>query len=148
MGVISRDKGQINCIYASESDFGKQLEGYLESSGKDILMINLSKTMPTPTQWQELAKELKTDIKEFIDFSEVENAEKDSNFDTNDYVTILENNPKSFKGAIIVNGNKTEHIKTVTEVLSYFNIDSSGIEKTLHTKDPNIDKTTENDNFV
>lgn len=130
MGVISRDKGQINCIYASESDFGKQLEGYLESSGKDILMINLSKTMPTPTQWQELARDLNLEIKAFIDFSEVENAESDSDYTANDYVTILENNPKSFVGAIIINGDKTEHIKTVTEVLSYFNIDTAGIEKT------------------
>ncbi|MDN3493590.1 hypothetical protein [Winogradskyella bathintestinalis] len=129
MGVISRDKDQINCIYASESDFGKQLEGYLESSGKDILMINLNKTMLTPTQWQDLSIELNIKVKDFIDFSRVENTTEDSNFSTNDYVTILENNPKSFIGAIIINGSKTEHITNVTEVLDYFNIDSAEIKK-------------------
>lgn len=148
MGVISRDKNQINCIYASDSDFGKQLEGYLEASGKKILMINLVKTMPTPTQWQELARELNVSIDKFLDLSLVENVDKNSKFGVNDYVTILENNPKAFIGAIIINGEKTEHITTVTEVLGYFDVDSAGIEKKFHTEKPDIDKSTENDNFV
>ncbi|WP_178985316.1 hypothetical protein [Winogradskyella helgolandensis] len=128
MGVISRDKNQINCIYASDSDFGNQLEGYLKASGKKILMINLNDTMPTPTQWQELATDLNVGINKFIDFSKIKNIDDDSNFDTNDYVTILINNPKAFRGAIILNGDKTEYITTVTEVLKYFEIDSSDIK--------------------
>ncbi|MEP5254274.1 MAG: hypothetical protein ABJQ39_04370 [Winogradskyella arenosi] len=148
MGVISRDKDQINCIYASDSDFGKQLEGYLKASGKGILMINLSNSMPTPTQWQELARELGVGINEFLDFSEIQGVEEGSEFDANDYVTILEQNPKAFKGAIIINGDKTEHIKTVTDVLRYFDIDSAGLEKTMHSKAPDIDKSTEGENFV
>lgn len=148
MGVISRDKDQINCIYASDSDFGKQLEGYLKSSDKDILMVNLVKTMPTPTQWQELARELNAPLSQFLDLTQVENADKESDFDANDYVTVLENNPKAFRGAIIINGPKTEHITTVTEVLDYFKVDSAGISKRVHTEKPDIDKSTSNDSFV
>lgn len=148
MGVISRNENQINCIYASESDFGKQLEGYLKSSGKSILMTNLNKTMPTATQWQELAAEMNVGIEKFLDFSKIENVEKKASFDSNDYVTILQNNPKAFTGAIIINGTKTEHINSVTKVLEYFNVDSAGIEKNMHTENPDIDKSTENDNFV
>ncbi|MGJ8550294.1 arsenate reductase family protein [Winogradskyella wichelsiae] len=148
MGVISRDKKQINCVYASDSDFGKQLEGYLESSGKDILMVNITNTMPTPTQWQELAKELNVGIEDLLDLSKVDGVRKTSNFDANDYVTILDKNPKILKGAIIINGDKTKHITNVTEVLEYFNIDSAGIEKRLHTDEPDINKSTENENFV
>ncbi len=133
MGVISRDKNQINCIYANDSDFGKQLEGYLEASGKEILMINLNKTMLTPTQWQDLATDLNVGIEQFLELSKVENVDKISTFSANDYVTILENNPKIFKGAIVMNGDKTAHITSVTEVLEYFDIDSTGIEEKSHS---------------
>ena len=133
MGVISRDKNQINCIYANDSDFGKQLEGYLEASGKEILMINLNKTMLTPTQWQDLATDLNVGIEQFLELSKVENVDKTSTFSANDYVTILENNPKIFKGAIVMNGDKTAHITSVTEVLEYFDIDSAGIEEKSHS---------------
>lgn len=128
MGVISRNKNQINCIYASDSDFGKQLEGYLKASGKDVLMVNLLKTMPTATQWQELATKLNTGIDQFLDLSKVENIDKYSNFTSNDYITILEHNPTAFQGAIIINGNKTEHITNVTEVLKYFKNDNANIK--------------------
>lgn len=148
MGVISRKNNQINCVYASNTDFGKQLEGYLKASDKDILMINITETMPTPTQWQELSRELSKPIEELLDLSQVENIEKSSDFDTNDYVTVLENNPKALKGAIIINGSKTEHISTVTKVLNYFNVDSAGIEKNMHSEKPDIDKSTENNNFI
>ncbi|MBF8150653.1 hypothetical protein ITJ86_12140 [Winogradskyella sp. F6397] len=133
MGVISRDKNQINCIYANDSDFGKQLEGYLEASGKEILMINLNKTMLTPTQWQDLATDLNVGIEQFLELSKVENVDKTSTFSANDYVTILENNPEIFKGAIVMNGDKTAHITSVTEVLEYFDIDSAGIEEKSHS---------------
>ncbi|MBU2927193.1 hypothetical protein KO515_03025 [Winogradskyella psychrotolerans] len=129
MGMISRDNNQINCIYASDSDFGKQLEGYLKASGKKILMSNINETMPTATQWQDLAADLNTEIETFLDFSNIKDVSNSSNFDANDYVTILINNPKAFKGAIILNGDKTEHISTVTDVLDYFEIDSADIKR-------------------
>ncbi|WP_040757680.1 arsenate reductase family protein [Winogradskyella psychrotolerans] len=148
MGVISRDKSQINCIYANDSDFGKQLEGYLKASGKEILMININETMPTPTQWQELAVDLNTGIENFLDFSKIENMNNNSKFDANDYVTILENNPKAFQGAIIINGKKTEHITTVTEVLKYFDSDSANIELTNQAEEIDLNKSKDRDNFL
>lgn len=148
MGVISRKNNQINCIYTSDSDFGKQLKGYLKASGKHILMINLKESMPTPTQWQELSKELNTPIEKLLDLSRVEGIEKNSDFDANDYMTILKNNPKVFIGAIIINGAKTEHITSVTKVLNYFDVDSAGIDKTFNSKKPDIDKSTENNSIV
>ncbi|WP_179334953.1 arsenate reductase family protein [Winogradskyella costae] len=147
MGVISRDKKQINCIYASDSDFGKQLEGYLKASGKDILMININETMPTPTQWQELSTDLNIGIDNFLDFSKIKNIDNDSKFDANDYVTILENNPKAFQGAIIINGEKTTHITTVTEVLKYFDVDSADIKHTSHSKTMD-NKAEDKGNFI
>ena len=148
MGVISRDKNQINCIYGNESDFGKQLEGYLKASGKAILMININETMPTPTQWQELAVDLNTEIENFLDFSKIENMNTNSQFDANDYLTILENNPKAFLGAIIINGNKTEHITTVTEVLKYFEADSANVKRKTHEENIDINKSNDKDNFI
>ncbi len=148
MGVISRDKNQINCIYANESDFGKQLEGYLKASGKDILMININETMPTPTQWQELATDLNIGIDNFLDFSKIKDIDNNSKFDANDYVTILENNPKAFQGAIIINGEKTAHITAVTEVLKYFEADSANIKHTAHNNAMDSNKTNDKDNFV
>ena len=148
MGVISRDKDQINCVYASESDFGKQLEGYLKSSDKDILMIDIKKNMPSTTHWQELIEALKINPEELMDFSRIENISENSSFNLDDYVKIIENNPTAFKGAIIINGANTVHIKTVTKVLEYFDVDSAGIKKTLHSQDTTTSKTTHKDKFI
>ena len=148
MGVISRDDNQINCIYASDSDFGKQLEGYLKASGKAVLMININEIMPTPTQWQELASDLNIGIDNFMDFSKIKNIDNHSKFDANDYVTILENNPKAFQGAIIINGEKTAHITAVTEVLKYFEVDSENIKHPAHNNAMDSNKTNDKDNFV
>ena len=148
MGTISRDKNQINCIYASESDFGKQLGGYLESSKKDILIIDLKQTMPSATHWQELIEALNTNPKKLLDHTHIKNFKENSSFSLDDYVKIIEHNPKAFLGAIIINGDKTEHIKSVTKVLEYFDVDSAGIKKTLHTKDSTTSKTTHKDKFI
>ena len=148
MGVISRDKNQINCIYASISDFGKQIPGYLKSSDKDILLKDISKTMPSTTQWHELIENASIDAKDIVDFSQVENISEQSDLDQSGYVSVIENNPKALSGAFIVNGDKTSYMKTVTEVLKHFDVDSAGLEKTFHTEDPTISKTTDDDKFV
>lgn len=148
MGVISRDKNQINCIYASVSDFGKQIPGYLKSSKKDILLKDISKTMPSTTQWHELVESANIKIKDMVDFSKAEDISEESDLDQSGYVSIIENNPKALSGAFIINGDQTNFIKTVTEVLKYFDVDSAGLEKTLHTEDPTISKTTDKDKFV
>ncbi|WP_369996164.1 hypothetical protein [Winogradskyella sp.] len=148
MGVISNNKNQINCIYASVSDFGKQIPGYLESSKKEILLKDISKTMPSTTQWHELIEATDIELKSIVDFSKVENISEDSDLDQPGYIKVIENNPEAFKGAFVINGDKTKYIKTVTEVLEYFDVDSAGLEKTFHTEDPTTSKTTEDDNFV
>ena len=147
MGIISRDKNQINCIYASTSDFGKQLSGYLESSEKDILMTDIVETMPSSSQWQELATTLNTSIETFINTNIVDSIDENSEYSEDDYVKILENNPKAMRGAIILNGNDTEHIVLQTKVLDYFGVDSAGLEKTFHTEKPTIKSTTKGEKF-
>ena len=148
MGVISRDSKQINCIYASVSDFGKQIPGYLKSSKKDILLKDISKSMPSTTQWHELIENASINAKDMVDFSQVENISEQSDLDQSGYVNVIEQNPKALSGAFIVNGDKTKYIKTVTEVLKCFDVDSAGLEKTFHTEDPTISKTSDKDNFV
>ncbi|MDO1500591.1 hypothetical protein Q2T40_10660 [Winogradskyella maritima] len=148
MGVISRDENQVNLIFAGSSTTGGQLKGFSESFEKPLLAIDIEKTMPSSTQWQELATTLNKSVADFINRSEVEGANDDENYDEDDWLKVLENNPKAMKGAILIEGDKTTYLNSATDVFKHFNVDSSGLEKTMHTEQPNIEKTSGNDRFV
>ncbi|WP_179344960.1 arsenate reductase family protein [Winogradskyella ursingii] len=148
MGIISRDKNQINCIYSSTSDFGKSLPGYLESAEKDILLTDITENMPSSSQWQELAQTLNKSIKDFINTAQVDKLDDDSEYNEDNYLKILENNPNAMRGAIIIHGDNTEHIVNTTKVLDYFGVDSAGLEKTFHTEEPITKSTTKGDKFI
>lgn len=148
MGIISRDKNQINCIYSSTSDFGKSLPGYLESAEKDILLTDIMENMPSSSQWQELAQTLDKSVEEFINVAQVDEINEDSDYNEDNYLKILENNPNAMRGAIVIHGDKTEHIVNTTKILNYFGVDSAGLEKTFHTEEPTTKSTTKGDRFV
>lgn len=147
MGVIKKDKKQINVIYSGDTAIGKKVRGYLESSDKKILPIDITETMPSSTQWQELAKDLNVSIKTFIDTDKVTELDENSDFNEDNYLKVLENNPSALKGVILVNKNMQKHIVNTTEVFEFFDVDSAGLEKTFHTEKPTTKPTTNGDKF-
>lgn len=127
MGVFSDDKREITCDYNSNSSTDKQTVGYLKSSEKSVLTIDISKQKITGTQWAELATRLNTNLKEIIDANKIEgnlNA-----FSDDDCITILRQNSDVLNGAIVFTEGKASQIKNPSKVLSFFESDSKEIPK-------------------
>lgn len=61
---------------------------------------------------------------------------------------ILQNNDQVLSHPIAINGKSTKQIANATDVLQFFGVDSAGLEKTMHTEDPTIKSTTNNEDFI
>jgi hypothetical protein len=66
MGVIAKDDRKITLYYHSGTSLGKQTYGYIVSSKKKILAVDISKTKVKGTQWAEIASDLKVKIADLI----------------------------------------------------------------------------------
>lgn len=123
MGTIATDNREINLYYNAETNKGMQTLAYLESSEKKVLGIDLSKTKVTATQWTELAERLGKPIKELIntqhpdfinDYGKNHKLQSDE-----DWLKVLENNPKVVTQPILVHSDRAIQIDTPSEVLVF-----------------------------
>lgn len=133
MGVIAGDKREIRFYYNSESSIGKQALGYIKSSEKNVLEIDVSKTKVTATQWAELASGLNKSPSELIDTEHpdfINNYGNDVNLsDENEWLNLLENQPIVLKQPIIVNGEDFQQIDSPADVKKILGVDSASIHK-------------------
>ncbi|WP_299123033.1 hypothetical protein [uncultured Winogradskyella sp.] len=146
--LTNTDDNLINCIYRGGTQFGDQLEAFLKASDKDILPIDITKTMPTDTQWHDIAKQLNVSLKSFINTDKVKDFNEHTQYSEEGLVKILANNPNAFKGAVIMEGDRIAHITKYTDLLRFYDVDSAGLEKTLHTEKPIIKSKTGDDNYI
>lgn len=127
------DKKQITLYYSSENSIGKQLNAYVESSGKDNLTIDISKTNVTGTQWAELADGLGKKISELVntehpDFKDVY-GEDTIDLDDDGWLKILNKYPSFLKNAIVIKGEEYIELTSASDFKQYIDPDSAGIEK-------------------
>ncbi len=127
------DKKQITLYYSSENSIGKQLNAYVESSGKDNLTIDISKTNVTGTQWAELADGLGKKIFELVntehpDFKDVY-GEDTIDLDDDGWLKILNKYPSFLKNAIVIKGEEYIELTSASDFKQYMDPDSAGIEK-------------------
>ena len=147
--MVTKTKNNlINCYYCSGTKFSEQLEAFLESSDKDTLPIDISKSMPTDTQWHDMAKRLNISLKELIIKTEVSEINDCDDYSEESLVKIINKNPKALHGAIVMEEDRILHITRYTELLEFYDVDSAGLEKTFHTEDPTTQSQTDDDNFV
>ncbi|MDF0709110.1 arsenate reductase family protein [Flagellimonas okinawensis] len=123
MGVISTDDREIKLFYNGDTNKGQQTFAYLKSSKKDVLNIDLSKTKVTATQWAKLAQLLDKPIKELVNsehptFIEEYGKNPDIKND-DDWLKILEINPKVLTQPILVNGEQAMQIDTPSEIMTF-----------------------------
>ncbi|WP_405411822.1 arsenate reductase family protein [Maribacter sp. Asnod1-A12] len=133
MGVIAMDKKQITLYYSSKNSIGKQLNAYVESSGKNHLTIDISKTNVTGTQWAELAEGLNKNISDLVntDYPDFKVAYGDTVVDLDDdgWLKILDKNPSFLKNAIVIKGKEFIELTSASDFKQYMDSDSAGIEK-------------------
>jgi len=123
MGVIATNNREVKLFYNAETNKGMQTLAYLKSSKKKVLDIDLSKTKVTGTQWTELAKLLGKPIKDLIntehpDFMNKYGKNPDL-YDDEDWLKVMENNPKVVTQPILVNGDQAVQIDTPSEVMRF-----------------------------
>jgi arsenate reductase-like glutaredoxin family protein len=147
MGVIARDKNQLTLIYSSNTRVGTHTLSYLTGIDEKLLPIDIAKTKVTGTQWAEIADMLGCKIGDLVD-KRVVKVEDTSGFTSEDWIKILQNDNEVLTQPIAINGDKIKQIANPPEVLNFFGVESAGIEKTMHTDKPNIDNTTNGENFI
>lgn len=133
MGVIAMDKKQITLYYSSENSIGKQLNAYVQSSEKEHLTIDISKTNITGTQWAELADGLNKNISDLVntdhpDFKDVY-GEDTVDLDDDGWLKILDKNPSFLKNAIVIKGKDFVELTSASDFKQYMDPDSAGIKK-------------------
>lgn len=146
--IIENKKGLIKCIYASGTQFSAQLEALLEATKKDVHAIDICKTMPSDTIWHDIAEKLDTSLKSFIDLQQIEDFDETSDYSEESLVKILAQYPKAMIGAVVMEDKTVIHIERYTELLNFFNVDSAGLEKTMHTESPTTKRQTKNEQFI
>ncbi|WP_034258220.1 arsenate reductase family protein [Altibacter lentus] len=146
MGVLARDDKQFTLIYSSETRVGTHALSYLQGIEDKLLAIDIAKTKVADTQWAEIAEAMGCKIGDLVDKRKVE-ANDTSEFDSNDWLKILQNNHEVLSHPIAINGDHTLQIENATDVLEFFGVDSAGLKKTMHTEKPNIEKTTKGEKF-
>ncbi|MDY2586590.1 hypothetical protein [Winogradskyella aquimaris] len=146
--MIDNRKGLINCIYAGGTQFSAQIEAILKATDKNVHAIDITKTMPSDTIWHDIAIQLNRSLKSFMDPRRISNFETKADYSEEGLVKILAKYPEAFVGAIVMEGKHVEHITRYTELLKFFNVDSAGLEKTMHSASPTIERQTSDEHFI
>ncbi|MEY8849001.1 hypothetical protein AB9K26_09305 [Psychroserpens sp. XS_ASV72] len=146
--MFNTPTNQLICIYAGETSFTKQLDVYLKSLEKKVLSIDITKTMPTDTQWHDIAIRLGVSLKDLMHSNWIKEFNATTDYSEESLVKILANNPEALKGAIVMEENRIEHITSYNEILKFTGVDSAGLEKTPYTDDPTTSNQTKDDTFI
>lgn len=137
MSIIARNDKQFTLIYSANSRVGTHALAYLQGIEDKLLAIDISKTKIADSQWVEIASALQVTVGDLVDKRKVD-AENTSEFDTDDWLKILQKKPDVLQHPIVINGSKTAQLDNGPEILKFFGVDSAGLEKTFHTEDPVI----------
>ncbi|MFC7357176.1 arsenate reductase family protein [Jejudonia soesokkakensis] len=137
MSVLARDDKQYTLIYSSNTRLGKHTLSYLTPVRNNLLAINIAETKVADTVWAELAEALGKKVGDLVDKRMVK-ADDTSEFSTDDWLKILQNDNEVLSNPIAINGTKTMQIQNPTDVIAFFGVDSAGLEKTVHTEKPVI----------
>lgn len=150
MGVIARDDRQLTLIYSSNTRVGTHTLSYLTGIDEPYLAIDLAKTRVADTQWAEIADALGVKIGDLVDKRQLEiDAETTENFDSNDWLKIIQNNDSVISRPIVIMGTRTRQINNPPEIMEFFEVDSAGLEQSpSNDTQPDLERTTEKENFI
>ncbi len=150
MGVIATDKNQLTLIYSSNTRVGRWTLSYLEGIDKPHLAIDLAKTKVSDTQWAEIARKLNVGIGDLVDKKEMDiKVENTSDLEDNDWIKVIQKNDAVITRPIAIMGERIEQIINAPAIMSFFEVDSAGLEQ-RPKKDGkfDIERTTQDENFI
>ncbi len=149
MGIIARDENQLTLIYSSNTRVGTHTLSYLTGIDKPYLAIDLAHTKVGDTAWVELAESLGCKVGDLVDKRELDMApDSTAEFGTEDWLKIIQNNDAVISRPIAIQGDRTKQIDNPTEILEFFEVDSAGLDESPLDREPDIERTTEGENFI
>lgn len=151
MGMIARDDKQLTLLYSSTTRVGKHTLSYLTGIDKPYLAIDLVKTKLPGSQWVEIAKEMNVKVGDLVDKRQLGLDENTThNFNTEDWIKIIQNNDNAISRPIVISGKITKQIANPPEIMEFFDVDSAGLNQTPSPDNSAIDieKTTEGEDFI
>ena len=119
MGEIATSKRQITVYYNSESVRAKQALAYAIADGFKVEEIDILKTKLTGTQLVELAERLHIKVADLVnqDSPAYQSSFEPHNLSTDDWIKIIQHNPKIMKQPIALRGDKTILVETPTDII-------------------------------
>lgn len=150
MTILARDKRQLTYIYSSLSHLGKQVLGYVQGTRKKVETIDIVNEKIADSIWIELSDNLGMTLGEIFgkERADLLKEERTEDFDTDDWLKIINKNPELLQKPIVINGDKAMLVSHRSEILQFFGVDSAGLEKTMGHKPPTTSSTTEDEDFV
>mgnify|MGYP001488659733 FL=1 len=152
MKSIARNDRTLTLIYSSETRVGQRTRAQIAGIDDKVLQdIDVSKQKLTGTQWAEIAEGLNKPIKELVDFDELEETSElneDTDYDENDYINILNHNPKAFAHPVAILGEKMVLITNPTEIQEFLEVDSAGLKQNMMDDKPDISRQTNGEKFI
>lgn len=149
MGVLANNDRQFTYIFSATSSIGKQGQGYAESIGGQVQILDISKTNLGNTIWVELAEKLGKDLKSLFSLEHPDQRDL-RGFDLNadDWLKVLKKNPSVLQNPILVNGDEYLPATTPSEILEFFGVDSAGLDKKPLGEQDETARTTEKEKFI
>ncbi|OBQ55893.1 hypothetical protein JJL45_06315 [Tamlana sp. s12] len=147
MSILARDKNQLTYIYSSKSHLGKQVLGYIQGIDKKFEAIDISNEKIGDTIWIELCEQLNMPFKKLLSIED-DNFGDSENFHAEDWLKILNNKPELLQKPIAVLGKEVKQIQHRSDILTFFGVDSAGLEKKQSGETPTTSSTTEDERFI
>lgn len=118
MGEIATSNRQITLYCSPDTHTGKQTLAYAKAEGLPIELVDLSKEKLTGTQIVELSNRLSVELEDLVN---QEHPDYKSNFDKHnfsqdDWITMIQSNPKIMKQPIALRGGKTILVGMPTDI--------------------------------
>ncbi len=150
MGVIARNDKQLTLIYSSNTRVGRHTLSYLSGMDGKFLDIDIAKTKISDTQWVEIADALGVKVGDLVDTRELDiSSESTSEFGSNDWLKIIQNNDFVISRPIAIKGKITKQIDNPPEIMEFFEVDSAGLEQSpSNDTQPDIERTTDKETFI
>ncbi|MDT7827590.1 hypothetical protein RQM65_02785 [Pricia sp. S334] len=147
---MKKDERKLSYIYSSQSDLGKKVLAYVESIDKGIVTTDISQDKLGDTIWTEILDALDMTFEELLSTDRPNTREivPDGDFDTNDWLKILDKNPVLLQHPIAINGDKAKLIQSRADILPFYEVDSAGIEQSPTEGQPDISRRTNGEGFV
>jgi len=73
---------------------------------------------------------------------------KKNNLNTDDWLKMIKNNPDILQNPIVINGDRYMLISHRSDILKFFGVDSSGLEKGFNHESPQTSSITKDETFL